>query len=388
MAAAFCLFGFAAAFFISAAGVNVEVNSVAGVNVVENASAGSAQLIRSTHPQVIPGPSSGTDPLMATARYFKNSFWTINALASLLSLDQPVNATVLNGTLTVSSTRGRCRDYTCPDEMWYTKMDNVEDDWCHTDSCDWMDIGRCCRKQSLFERDAATIVTFMVFTPAFTFFFAFLYKKIVTFPQAQADMEADLTDWSSRKFACGEDCGSFCCAFWCPGLRWADSLDMVGLVSYWPAVAVMAFMLTIEPMLPALTDPLTSIIALACLIGYRLRLKRAFGFKDQREDFPTVCEECLFTCWCYPCSISQEARHVKKAALVGSQVLVKTQLNDAAPAGQGDAALAAAAQGDAPPAAQGETAKEEEKNPEAAAAEPEAKKEDEAAAPKDEKAEA
>jgi len=378
MAAAFRLVGFAATLFISAAGVNVEVNSVAGVNI-ETTSAGSAQLIRSTqvHPSQI--PSNGPDPVMAAAKYFKNRFWTINALANLLSLGHSTNISVnvSDDPSTSSTSRGRCRDYTCPDDMWYTKRDNVEDDWCATDTCDWMDTGRCCRKQSLFERDVATIVCFIIFTPCLTFFLAALYLQKKTVPAVQADMEADLTDWSSRKFACDEDCNIFCCAFWCPCFRWADTLDMVGLLSYWPAVGIMAFILTVEPMLPALTDPLASIVALFCLLGYRLRLKRAFNFKEQREDFPTVCEECLFTFWCYPCSIAQEARHVKKAALVGSQVLVKTTVNDAAPAAQGDAS---GSNEDAP--------KEEEKADEATAAEPEAKQGDEAAAPKDEKAEA
>jgi len=381
-------FRFAAAFLISAAGVNVEVNSVAGVNI-ESTSAGSAQLIRSTPGQVLPGPSfpgpsKSTDPIVATAKYLQNSFWTVKAVASLLSLNDD-NLTLLSlnddnltrSSASSSTTRGRCRDYTCPDGMWYTKMDNVEDDWCHADTCDLWDVGRCCRKQSLFERDAETIVSYIICTPLMTFFFAFLYKAMKTTPEVQEDTEADLTDWSSRKFACGEDCNAFCCAFWCPGLRWADSLAMVGLLSYWPAVAAMAFLVTLEPMFPPLTDPVTSVTALACLIGFRLRLKKAFAFKEQREDFPTVCEECLFTCFCYPCSITQEARHVKKAAMVGSQVLVLSKMGSDAPASK--------AEGDAPASkAEGEESKEEEKNPEATAAEPEAKQEDEAAAPKDE----
>lgn len=66
---------------------------------------------------------------------------------------------------------------------------------------------------------------------------ALLFRRFVPWPEVDETLMAKekLTSWSSGPFDCFQDATTCCWTLWCPGVRWAGNVDMVGLLSFWPA---------------------------------------------------------------------------------------------------------------------------------------------------------
>eukprot|EP00438_Fugacium_kawagutii_P002856 Skav216264 [mRNA] locus=scaffold1544:3229:11959:- [translate_table: standard] len=61
------------------------------------------------------------------------------------------------------------------------------------------------------------------------------YVKWPELNEAAPMTKERLTSWSSGPFDCFQDIDTCCWTCWCPGVRWAGTVDMVGLLTFWPA---------------------------------------------------------------------------------------------------------------------------------------------------------
>eukprot|EP00930_Biecheleria_cincta_P047982 TRINITY_DN33374_c0_g1_i1.p1 TRINITY_DN33374_c0_g1~~TRINITY_DN33374_c0_g1_i1.p1 ORF type:complete len:286 (-),score=53.28 TRINITY_DN33374_c0_g1_i1:189-998(-) len=148
---------------------------------------------------------------------------------------------------------------------------------------------------------------------------AWYFKKYVKLPAADSSLENKelSTRWSSGPFDCFSDmpiCLWSCC---CPAVRWAGTMEMVGLMGFWAAFAlIMCFELL--GMLPVLA--LVTFAVPFVLTYFRNKIRLAFGMPGANE-FGTMCGDCVFVTCCTCCAISQEARHVELAASANHEVV-------------------------------------------------------------------
>jgi len=140
---------------------------------------------------------------------------------------------------------------------------------------------------------------------------AFLYKQARTRyatafePRPRpgpASLQYPQKDFSSSLFDCFGDpniCVVGCC---CPFLRWADTTDQKGLLSYWKAFFIMFSLM----LLHVYTAGLTSIVAIMVGVYYRQKLRRKYGI-DAGTGGSIFMDVLSWMC-CQPCAIIQEAR--------------------------------------------------------------------------------
>jgi len=106
--------------------------------------------------------------------------------------------------------------------------------------------------------------------------------------------------------ACGRDCEICFCAFFCLGIRWADTLGQRKLrfgVSFWLFLGfhVLAHGLSV------LTLGISSFAYFVVAVYFRQRIRNAFGLK---RGLATVFQDVLTWMCCFPCAVAQEAREV------------------------------------------------------------------------------
>jgi Cys-rich protein (TIGR01571 family) len=150
---------------------------------------------------------------------------------------------------------------------------------------------------------------------------ALCFKKFVKMPAAADDSLADKASltkhWSSGPFDCFSDmpiCLWSCC---CPAVRWAGTMEMVGLMGFWAAFALI-ISLEVLGMIPVLA--LVSLLIPFLLTYFRNQIRVAFEMPGANE-FGTMCGDCVFVTCCTCCAISQEARHVQLAAEANHEVV-------------------------------------------------------------------
>mmetsp|Transcript_78018 Transcript_78018/g.129178 ORF Transcript_78018/g.129178 Transcript_78018/m.129178 type:complete len:327 (+) Transcript_78018:57-1037(+) len=177
---------------------------------------------------------------------------------------------------------------------------------------------------------------------------AVIYRCKKRWPEVETAQgrEEDLKEWSSGHFDCLSEPAICCASCCCPCIRWADTMDMANIVAFWPAAFVFLFLLVSNFWVPAFM-----LINIALLTYGRQMLRKGFGMKEQTTA-RSLCGDCLYVSFCTPCAITQEARHVEKAAKVGHPLLESKRPmapQSAAPAAPAPAPAPAAAPAAAAP---------------------------------------
>lgn len=186
----------------------------------------------------------------------------------------------------------------------------------------------------LFEKKSASEVAAEAFgrvlaTALIASLCAYLYqsKKEYPLPEAHEDAQdsVPLTQWSSGLFDCCQDPYIFLCACCCMPIRWADTMDMVGLMKFWTAFAfILVLQLCSE--IPFLGICWFGIIGVLAM--HRQKLRGIFQIPGQGDGGTTV-GDAFFVCCCMPCAVAQEARHVELAAKLGHEaVLVQRPIKE------------------------------------------------------------
>lgn len=125
----------------------------------------------------------------------------------------------------------------------------------------------------------------------------------------------DKNDWRFGLFDCFRTppiCMLSCC---CPTIRWADTMRMAGILSFYTGVVVMTVLTSLGP----LAGGLTMLIGVCIAVHQRQRIRRLFGMPAGNAS--TYCQDCcVYTC-CSVCAIVQEARQVEEAYAVNHPVV-------------------------------------------------------------------
>jgi len=178
----------------------------------------------------------------------------------------------------------------------------------------------------LFEKKSAAEVAAEAFgrvlaTALIASLCAYLYQSKKEYPLPEAAEVSEgvpLTQWSSGLFDCCQDPYIFLCACCCMPIRWADTMDMVGLMKFWTAFAfILVLQLCAE--IPFLGVFWFGIIGV--LTMHRQKLRGIFQIPGQGDGGTTV-GDAFFVCCCMPCAVAQEARHVELAAKLGHEAVV------------------------------------------------------------------
>jgi len=150
---------------------------------------------------------------------------------------------------------------------------------------------------------------------------AFLYMKnkpesVVTVPEGDKKESLD-GDFKHGLFSCFDLPGLSLFTFCCGGIRWADSMRMMGELTFYSAVGIWLGMLV----LGAVTGGLFAWVGIA-IIGtmYRQKIRAAFNMKSDNN---TTVMDCLGWCCCTCCSIVQEARQVEEGKALSHSALQK-----------------------------------------------------------------
>lgn len=104
-----------------------------------------------------------------------------------------------------------------------------------------------------------------------------------------------------------EDLGICCLACWCPFIRWADTIRMLGFLQFWVGLAVVLGLSLLSPF----TGGLGGIALLCVFIVYRQKFREFFGLPH--GNCGTVTSDCCAYMCCTCCAIVQEARMVEHA---------------------------------------------------------------------------
>mmetsp|Transcript_59676 Transcript_59676/g.129238 ORF Transcript_59676/g.129238 Transcript_59676/m.129238 type:complete len:340 (+) Transcript_59676:104-1123(+) len=118
----------------------------------------------------------------------------------------------------------------------------------------------------------------------------------------------DLSVWTTGPFDFLANPWIACCSCFCPCIRWADTLDSLGLVRYWTAVSIFLGLALQNIFVGGMMVWVVG--ALMCM-SFRQQMRRRFNMDDGTW---THMMDCCLYCWCAPCAIAQEARHAEDAA--------------------------------------------------------------------------
>lgn len=114
----------------------------------------------------------------------------------------------------------------------------------------------------------------------------------------------------SGHFGCLSDRSTCLMAFFCPAIRWADTVHMAGVLSFW-----FAFWILSACYLPSIAFVLIwGLFPLVPLLVARQRLRDKLGLPSGNE---TWVSDCCFAFWCSCCLIAQEARVVNESYAIG-----------------------------------------------------------------------
>lgn len=150
---------------------------------------------------------------------------------------------------------------------------------------------------------------------------AWRYKSRKRWPDMeQASLlstESDFQQWTSGPFECWKDLGVCFWACTCPCIRWADSLEMAGIVRFWVGLSLFGNALLLNSVPSAI---LLWFVASLCWMAFRQQFRRRFDMDS--ESSTIVCTDWALYCFCCPCAIAQEARHVEAAFRAGHKAVV------------------------------------------------------------------
>lgn len=122
----------------------------------------------------------------------------------------------------------------------------------------------------------------------------------------------ELKDWSTGLCGCFDDMGICCVTFWCPMIRFAENVSMLGLANFWVAF----FIFTILHLMSSFYG-ISYVLLCIILAYYRHEIREKFEFEERGG--MTCVKDCCCYFWCDFCTISQDARHLDLAAELNHQ---------------------------------------------------------------------
>lgn len=139
------------------------------------------------------------------------------------------------------------------------------------------------------------------------------YLEIGPLPDDPAKTRRQLAQFQTQWYECGNDTDICVWSFCCPWIRWAHTMDLLHLFEFGPAFAIFLMLQLVNI---ATGFVLLGVFFTMLLVHYRQRLRKEFGMQNYGTVAGAI-EDWLCLCFCMPCTVAQEAQHVKLAAEMG-----------------------------------------------------------------------
>jgi len=137
-------------------------------------------------------------------------------------------------------------------------------------------------------------------------------KKRHTIAKHDDDGEGNLRHFSSSLFHCNKQLKITFWSFCCPGIRWSDTMDKLGIHRFWKGFWIMTALYCLSFL------PIASVFCQLTVVMYmtyhRQELRQAFDFEEQGG--ATWVTDCFSYMCCMCCAVAQEARHTRLACIV------------------------------------------------------------------------
>lgn len=170
--------------------------------------------------------------------------------------------------------------------------------------------------QKYMEKHKAAAATSSILWACLLTLVAYFWRStradLIAKPQESDDF-SDLQDWKFGLFSCFEDINLCLCGCCCPAIRWADTMDRPGLLTFWLAFAIfLGFSVGTDVLV--YFSQLGGFLGLCflCFLVYHRQLLRQ-KFHMEQGGCGTYLGDFLSYCCCAPCTIVQEARQVEEA---------------------------------------------------------------------------
>jgi len=171
------------------------------------------------------------------------------------------------------------------------------------------------------EMFAFFFVWFILYVPIAVYYFACVRWSVEDFSSEAiehkmakhaSDGHRALNKFSSGLFHCNKQPQM---TFWsccCPGIRWADTMDKLGIHRFWGGFWIMTCLYFIS-FIPKATL-CCQLLVVMYMTYHRQVLRQAFEFEEQ-GGASWVSDCCTYMC-CMCCAVAQEARHTRIACTV------------------------------------------------------------------------
>lgn len=125
----------------------------------------------------------------------------------------------------------------------------------------------------------------------------------------------DRRKWRFGLCTCFSNPRICCISFCCPAVRWADTIEMSGLMAFWLGLTVCALLISMSEA----TFGLTYLLFLLMATHGRQQIRALFGIPGH-SCYYVVEDFCTYLCCCC-CAVTQEARQLDEAYAVGHPVV-------------------------------------------------------------------
>lgn len=123
-------------------------------------------------------------------------------------------------------------------------------------------------------------------------------------------VDEDPNYWMENNFSCCDDAYVCCCGVCCMSVRWAHTMNLAGVLTFWKAFLLISLALSLNILIPT-TAPLIGIGSLLILFYFRQKLRAKFD--TPLEGNTDYLLECCFVFFCPGCAVVQEAYAVESA---------------------------------------------------------------------------
>lgn len=176
-------------------------------------------------------------------------------------------------------------------------------------------------KRLLLEQVMA--LSMMLLSSSVTLVLAFLFWRNRKPPEREVDgfpNEEDFKTWRHGIFSCFGDMETCLWASFCPAIRWAGTVKLMGFMGFW-----IAFTICFGIELAASTTGDFAIWVVLAIVCAAMRQEMRVAYGMYRQGGWTYLQDFCLYCFCACCTIVQEARQAEYAYKVGYPIGVRNE---------------------------------------------------------------
>lgn len=148
---------------------------------------------------------------------------------------------------------------------------------------------------------------------------AFIYQRQKKDPEpTRSGMAMDRDEFTFGICSCFEVPGISLLTCCCFAIRWADTMRMASMMSFWAGVLLITGLELIDVLTHKYTGGAVMLVAWGIVVYYRQKLRKEFGLES--GTLKSCCCDICGYCWIPCCMAVQEARQLEEAYAVGHPI--------------------------------------------------------------------